>query len=211
MPSKATSAAKREAQARYRARLAFWAMSKAGCLTVDTGDRNKEELRRKAREAMARRRAQLTPAEVIEYRMTAREDAARYQADNNALLAQKALVCRARRSIAKNGYEEWCAKYKKRHQRPIPSILEPSSSSSTSSMRPPNVPQTCTKTKPSSSLPPSSPPSSTSPSMQEWIDCNLEKTPNAELMEDARRWERHAECEDVQTRVQAWLPRDSRH
>ncbi|KAJ7855808.1 hypothetical protein B0H13DRAFT_2357648 [Mycena leptocephala] len=202
-------------------------MSKAGRLTVDTGDGNKEELRRKAREAMARRQAQLTPAEVIEYRMTAREDAARYRADNNALLAQKALVCRARRSIAKNGYEEWCAKYKKHHQQPIPSILEvqygppdeqdtpqsssASSSSSTSSTRLPNVPQMCTKTKPSSSLPLSSPPSSTSPLMQEWIDCNLEKTPNAELMEDARRWERHAECEDVRTRVQAWLPRDSRH
>jgi hypothetical protein len=45
---------------------------------------------------MAQRRAKLSPAETIEYRMTAREDAARYRADNHALLAQKALVGRAR-------------------------------------------------------------------------------------------------------------------
>ncbi|KAJ7841660.1 hypothetical protein B0H13DRAFT_2365619 [Mycena leptocephala] len=213
MASLKTSKAKREAQARYRAR-------------------NKDELRRKAREAMAQRRAKLSPAETIEYRMTAREDAARYRADNHALLAQKALVGRARDSIAKIGYEEWSAKYKLRHKRPIPAILQveygppdppnvrrtrimappaqsPSSPSpsATSSTHPLKVPQTRPKPKPSSSLPPSSAPCSTSSSMRDWIDRNLTETPNADLIEDSRRRERHAECEDSHTKVQAWLPR----
>jgi hypothetical protein len=43
--------------------------------------------------------------------------------------------------------------------------------------------------------------------MRDWIDRNLTETPNADLIEDSRRRERHAECEDSHTKVQAWLPR----
>ncbi|KAJ7629275.1 hypothetical protein DFH06DRAFT_1141267 [Mycena polygramma] len=104
-PLKPSSVAKREAQARYR-------------------ERNRDELCRKAREGMARRRARLTPDEALQYRITAREDGARYRAENQAMLAQRAFVRRARESIARVGYEAWSAKYRKRHERPIPAVLE---------------------------------------------------------------------------------------
>ncbi|KAJ6463278.1 hypothetical protein C8R47DRAFT_1080003 [Mycena vitilis] len=104
-PTKANLEAKREAQARYRAR-------------------HKEELRRKARESMARLRANLSPHDCARYRKTAREDGARYRADNRALLAQKEVLRRARKSIPRIGYDEWCAKYEKRHKRPVPVALQ---------------------------------------------------------------------------------------
>ncbi|KAJ6517166.1 hypothetical protein C8R47DRAFT_1205408 [Mycena vitilis] len=104
-PSKANPEAKREAQARYRAR-------------------HKEELRRKARESMARLRANLSPHDCAQYRKTAREDGGRYRADNRALLAQKDVLRRARKSIPRIGYDEWCAKYEKRHKRPVPVALQ---------------------------------------------------------------------------------------
>ncbi|KAJ7613282.1 hypothetical protein DFH06DRAFT_1146938 [Mycena polygramma] len=103
-PTKASLAAKREAQARYRAR-------------------NKEELRRKCREDMARRRATRTPEETAEYRAIARAEGARYRAENQAMLAHRARLRRARISIAKLGYEEWSARYTKRHQKPVPPAL----------------------------------------------------------------------------------------
>ncbi|KAJ6450562.1 hypothetical protein C8R47DRAFT_1230217 [Mycena vitilis] len=89
-PSKANPEAKREAQARYRAR-------------------HKEELR---------------PHDCAQYRKTAREDGGRYRADNRALLAQKDVLRRARKSIPRIGYDEWCAKYEKRHKRPVPVALQ---------------------------------------------------------------------------------------
>ncbi|KAJ7657847.1 hypothetical protein DFH06DRAFT_1327904 [Mycena polygramma] len=104
-PTKANSEAKREAQARYRAR-------------------HKEELRRKARESMARLRANLSPHQLAQYQKTAREDGARYRAENRAMLAQKEVVRRARKSIPRIGYDEWCAKYEKRHKRPVPVVLQ---------------------------------------------------------------------------------------
>ncbi|KAJ7659046.1 hypothetical protein DFH06DRAFT_1194940 [Mycena polygramma] len=100
-----SSISKREAQARYR-------------------ERNKEELRRKAREAMARRRAQRSPEESIAHRAAAREDSARYRTEHRAALAERALVYRARKSIAKIGYAAWVAKYQERHRnQPIPAVL----------------------------------------------------------------------------------------
>ncbi|KAJ7668728.1 hypothetical protein DFH06DRAFT_1126172 [Mycena polygramma] len=120
-----SSAAKREAQARYR-------------------ERNRDELRRKAREGMARRRARLSPEEALQYRITAREDGARYRAENQAMLAQRAFpqphtqICHARReSIARLGYEAWSAKYRKRHERPIPAVLE----AEFGAPAPPNTPE----------------------------------------------------------------------
>ncbi|KAJ6467056.1 hypothetical protein C8R47DRAFT_1078773 [Mycena vitilis] len=115
-PTKANLEAKREAQARYRARQLD---SDASSL-----DRHKEELRRKARESMARLRANLSPHDCARYRKTAREDGARYRADNRALLAQKEVLRRARKSIPRIGYDEWCAKYEKRHKRPVPVALQ---------------------------------------------------------------------------------------
>ncbi|KAJ7657844.1 hypothetical protein DFH06DRAFT_1131606 [Mycena polygramma] len=103
--TKATSAARRESQARYRAR-------------------NKEELRQKARESMARLRAELSPHDLAEYKMTAREDNIRYRAENRALLAHRAVVRRARISIAKIGYDAWAARYQKRHNRPVPLAIQ---------------------------------------------------------------------------------------
>ncbi|KAJ7679325.1 hypothetical protein DFH06DRAFT_1316257 [Mycena polygramma] len=103
-PTKASLAAKREAQARYRAR-------------------NKEELRRKCREDMARCRATRTPEETAEYRAIARAEGARYRAENQAMLAHRARLRRARKSIAKLGYEEWSARYTRRHQQPVPPAL----------------------------------------------------------------------------------------
>ncbi|KAJ7773778.1 hypothetical protein B0H14DRAFT_2632100 [Mycena olivaceomarginata] len=104
-PMVALELSKREAQARYRAR-------------------NQEELQRKAREAMARRRALLQQSDTNQARYAAREEAARYRAKNRDILAQKARVRRARNSIDKIGYEKWVAKYRKRHSGPIPAILE---------------------------------------------------------------------------------------
>ncbi|KAJ7612026.1 hypothetical protein DFH06DRAFT_1147380 [Mycena polygramma] len=117
-PLKPSSVAKREAQARYR-------------------ERNRDELRRKAREGMARRRARLSPEEALQYRITAREDGARYRAENQAMLAQRAFVRRARESIARVGYEAWSAKYRKRHERPIPAVLE----AEFGAPAPPNTPE----------------------------------------------------------------------
>ncbi|KAJ7800661.1 hypothetical protein B0H14DRAFT_2616018 [Mycena olivaceomarginata] len=104
-PMVALESSKHEAQARYRAR-------------------NQEELRRKAREAMARRRALLQQSDTNQAHYAAREEAARYRAKNRDILAQKARVRRARNSIDKIGYEKWVAKYRKRHSGPIPAILE---------------------------------------------------------------------------------------
>jgi hypothetical protein len=59
-------------------------------------DRNQEELRRKAREAMARRRALLQQSDTNQARYAAREEAACYRAKNRDILAQKARVWRAR-------------------------------------------------------------------------------------------------------------------
>ncbi|KAJ6475964.1 hypothetical protein C8R47DRAFT_1075808 [Mycena vitilis] len=96
---------------------------------------NLEELRRKSREGMARRRARLSPEEALQYRNTAREDGARYRAENREMLAQRAFIRRAsprraltyharREAIARIGYDAWSAKYKQRHERPIPAVLE---------------------------------------------------------------------------------------
>ncbi|KAJ7638023.1 hypothetical protein DFH06DRAFT_1138666 [Mycena polygramma] len=103
--TKATSAARRESQARYR-------------------ERNREELRRKARESMARLRAELSPHDLAQYKITAREDNTRYRADNRVLLAHRAVVRRARKSIAKIGYDAWAAKYQKRTKRAIPFAIQ---------------------------------------------------------------------------------------
>ncbi|KAJ6577883.1 hypothetical protein B0H19DRAFT_1253188 [Mycena capillaripes] len=123
MLSKPSSVAKREAQARYRARSDLAHGPRYAPSNPMLFDRNQEELRRKAREGMARRRAQLSPDETIKYRMTARKDGARYRAENQAMLAEKALVRRARLAIAKDGYEAWTEKYQKRHKGPIPAVL----------------------------------------------------------------------------------------
>ncbi|KAJ7840707.1 hypothetical protein B0H14DRAFT_2587295 [Mycena olivaceomarginata] len=170
---------KREAQARYRAR-------------------NQEDLRRKAREGMARLRAQLQQSETntSQARKTAREEAARYRSKNRALLAQKALVRRARNAIDRMGYEQWAAKYKKRHSAPIPAILEaeycgprplagPSKHPAQLNRLDANTTQACA---PSSDL------------------STLGTDDAFSSHGDACNGERRAECEDYGAKIKVWRP-----
>ncbi|KAJ6491326.1 hypothetical protein C8R47DRAFT_1070875 [Mycena vitilis] len=96
----------------------------SSALSREPSNRNREELRRKARESMARLRAELSPNELAQYKMTAREDNIRYRAENRALLAHRAVVGRARKSIAKIGYDAWAAKYRKRTKRAPPLAIQ---------------------------------------------------------------------------------------
>ncbi|KAJ6514837.1 hypothetical protein C8R47DRAFT_1063623 [Mycena vitilis] len=80
-------------------------------------ERNAEELRRKARERMARRRAMLrvsTEAQA-EYGAKALEYSARFRAEHGPELRHKARQRRAKVSIAKIGYDAWFAGYRERH------------------------------------------------------------------------------------------------
>ncbi|KAJ7043424.1 hypothetical protein C8F04DRAFT_1250864 [Mycena alexandri] len=100
---KKTSDAQRAASSRYR-------------------ERNKSELQRKARERMAKRRAELRKSEEAwaAYTEKARQDAARYRAINAETLAGNQVAYRAKRSIAKRGFAAWHDNYLKRHPRPPP-------------------------------------------------------------------------------------------
>ncbi|KAJ7045339.1 hypothetical protein C8F04DRAFT_1248758 [Mycena alexandri] len=79
--------------------------------------RNKTELQRKARERMARRRAELKKSDEAwaSYRAKAQEDAARYRAQHAEDLALNQCSYRSRKSIAKIGFKAWHEGYLKRH------------------------------------------------------------------------------------------------
>ncbi|KAJ7026232.1 hypothetical protein C8F04DRAFT_1268408 [Mycena alexandri] len=81
-------------------------------------ERNKDDLRRKARERMARRRAELKTSEDAwaEYTARARKDAARYRAQHAAELAEKPAGLSQPR-----GFDAWHASYLKRH----PTLSQP--------------------------------------------------------------------------------------
>ncbi|KAJ7765191.1 hypothetical protein B0H16DRAFT_1454371 [Mycena metata] len=83
-------------------------------------ERNKVELQRKARERMAKRRAELKKSEETwaAYTAKAREDSARYRSLNAETLALNQAAYRAKRSIAKHGFNAWHENYLKRHLRP---------------------------------------------------------------------------------------------
>ncbi|KAJ7633767.1 hypothetical protein DFH06DRAFT_1139691 [Mycena polygramma] len=102
MPGKrrAPSEAQRQAEARYR-------------------EKNGEELRRKARERMAARRAKIAATE--EYRAQAWDNSARFRAENGPELRRKARQRRAKVSIAKIGYDAWLEGYEQRHP-PVPEV-----------------------------------------------------------------------------------------
>ncbi|KAJ7039009.1 hypothetical protein C8F04DRAFT_1255169 [Mycena alexandri] len=80
-------------------------------------ERNKTELQRKARERMARRRAELKKSDEAwaSYRAKAQEDAARYRARHAEDLALNQCSYRSRKSIAKIGFKAWHEGYLKRH------------------------------------------------------------------------------------------------
>ncbi|KAJ7770676.1 hypothetical protein B0H16DRAFT_1715333 [Mycena metata] len=83
-------------------------------------ERNKLELQRKARERMAKRRAELKKSEEAwaAYTAKAREDSARYRSIHAETLAQNQAAYRAKRHIAKKGFGAWHDDYLKRHPRP---------------------------------------------------------------------------------------------
>ncbi|KAJ7153783.1 hypothetical protein C8R46DRAFT_1228073 [Mycena filopes] len=83
-------------------------------------ERNKEELRRKARERMAKRRAKLKESEEAwsAYTAKAREESARYRKLNARDLALNQATRRAKSSMEKHGFKAWHAGYLKRHPRP---------------------------------------------------------------------------------------------
>ncbi|KAJ7017232.1 hypothetical protein C8F04DRAFT_1200820 [Mycena alexandri] len=97
---KKSSEAQRAATARYR-------------------ERNKVELKRKARERMAKRRAELKKSEEAwaAYSAKAREAAARYRAVNAKSLAVDQAARRSKRSIEKRGFTAWHQDYLKRNPR----------------------------------------------------------------------------------------------
>ncbi|KAJ7026647.1 hypothetical protein C8F04DRAFT_1267868 [Mycena alexandri] len=103
---KKSSEAQRAATARYR-------------------ERNKVELKRKARERMAKRRTELKKSEEAwaAYSAKAREDAARYRAVNAKSLAVDQAARRAKRSIEKRGFTAWHQDYLKRNPRQ-PHVME---------------------------------------------------------------------------------------
>ncbi|KAJ6453224.1 hypothetical protein C8R47DRAFT_1083523 [Mycena vitilis] len=80
-------------------------------------DKNAEELRRKARERMARRRARLCQSEeaVAQRREQARAHSARFRAEHGPELRRKARQRRAKVSIAKIGYDSWFEGYRRRN------------------------------------------------------------------------------------------------
>ncbi|KAJ7025059.1 hypothetical protein C8F04DRAFT_1269666 [Mycena alexandri] len=82
-------------------------------------ERNKAELRRKARERMAKRRLELRKSEEAwsSYSAKAREDSARYRALHAEELAANQASYRAKLSIAKRGFSAWHDGYLKRHPR----------------------------------------------------------------------------------------------
>ncbi|KAJ6450561.1 hypothetical protein C8R47DRAFT_1230216 [Mycena vitilis] len=193
-PTTASLAAKREAQARYRAR-------------------NKDELRRKCREDMARRRATRTPEETAEYRAIARAEGARYRAENQAMLAHRARLRRARKSIAKLGYEKWSAMYTKRHQQPVPPALaaeygpqitsQSSSDSSPDAQTPTDAEHTSDPTADTTPAPPTDREQSAEapPTPFTASQSAAQRREKRELEERQRRRE---ECEDPRARVEAW-------
>ncbi|KAJ6505913.1 hypothetical protein C8R47DRAFT_1209852 [Mycena vitilis] len=218
--TKATSAARRESQARYR-------------------ERNREELRRKARESMARLRAELSPNELAQYKMTAREDNIRYRAENRALLAH-----RAGGGARQIGYDAWAAKYRKRTKRAPPLAIqvenildmspEPGSRSPTPSLSAPSAQSTRYSTPPlgssfgscpglfnvppeprrfanittelqakevrAFSLPPSSAPSSSSGGSEDGYDADL----GSPLAKNPQRRDRISDHERVRRKVVSW-------
>ncbi|KAJ7015981.1 hypothetical protein C8F04DRAFT_1203971 [Mycena alexandri] len=93
-----------------------------GVLEIDFTTRNQLELRQKARERMAKRRAKLKMSEEAwtAYTAKAREDAARYRAQHAEELALNQAAYRARKSIAKRGFAAWHDGYLKRHPRAPP-------------------------------------------------------------------------------------------
>ncbi|KAJ7018307.1 hypothetical protein C8F04DRAFT_1277834 [Mycena alexandri] len=83
-------------------------------------ERNKAALQKKARERMARRRAELKKSDEAweAYTVKARADAARYRAQNAKQLADNQRIYRGRLSIAKRGFSAWHDNYLKRHPPP---------------------------------------------------------------------------------------------
>ncbi|KAJ7018736.1 hypothetical protein C8F04DRAFT_1277259 [Mycena alexandri] len=125
-----TSDAQRAATSRYR-------------------ERNKSELQRKARERMAKRRAELKKSEETwaAYTAKAREDAARYRSANAEALALGQAARRAKRSIEKRGFAAWHDSYLKRHparppvpEEDLPEWPESTSESETETDAPATIP-----------------------------------------------------------------------
>ncbi|KAJ7041707.1 hypothetical protein C8F04DRAFT_1176800 [Mycena alexandri] len=110
-------------------------------------ERNKAELQCKARERMAKRRAELKKSEEawVTYTAKAREDAARYRSANAEALALDQAARRAKRSIEKFGFPAWHDGYLKRHPKPPPVLEEdlpewPESSSESETDAPAAIP-----------------------------------------------------------------------
>ncbi|KAJ6593000.1 hypothetical protein B0H19DRAFT_1055661 [Mycena capillaripes] len=84
--------------------------------------KHRDELRRKARERMARRRRVISQSEELsaQHRLQARENSTRYRDENHAMLAHKQWLRRARQAIAKEGYITWHARYKRCHSHTPP-------------------------------------------------------------------------------------------
>ncbi|KAJ6517938.1 hypothetical protein C8R47DRAFT_1205035 [Mycena vitilis] len=78
---------------------------------------NAEELRRKARERMARRRQMMRQSHEAQadYQAKAREHSAHFRAEHGPELRLKARQRRAKASIAKIGYDAWFEKYRERN------------------------------------------------------------------------------------------------
>ncbi|KAJ7038839.1 hypothetical protein C8F04DRAFT_1179504 [Mycena alexandri] len=89
-------------------------------------ERNKAELQLKARQRMAKRRAELKKSEEAwaAYTARARQDNARYRESNREKLAENERVRRGRRCIDKRGFEAWHKAYLKRHPPPPPAPQE---------------------------------------------------------------------------------------
>ncbi|KAJ7925479.1 hypothetical protein B0H13DRAFT_1863128 [Mycena leptocephala] len=150
--------------------------------------KHKGELQQKARERMARRRAQIRQSEerLAEYQAKAHQDSARFRASNGEYLRRKAVRRRSKASIAKIGYDNWHAGYKKRH----PS--SPSEGDAPSEHNTPDPSECIT-----ADAPPKDPAAVTADPPP--------KDPAADDDEETLRRRRHVACEDYETKVNFWL------